>query len=149
MAYILDREATPYRIYNLLPFPVKEPLTGRDARAKQREETTKMLAALTELERVRTQLLERILKLELSHLPQNAELLPSSSPLTNGDTNIDVEARLSNILRSNSVNDFFFKRVPSDYYDWPLESRRDVLGAASVHHLCKSIVLVCIFTILL
>ncbi|EOY24377.1 YbaK/aminoacyl-tRNA synthetase-associated domain isoform 1 [Theobroma cacao] len=96
------------------------------------------LAALAELERVQTQILERISKLELSHLPQNAEPLPSSSPLTNDD----VEARLSNILRSNGVNDFFFKRVSSDYYDWSLESRRDVLGAASVHHLCKSIVLV-------
>ncbi|WRX19557.1 YbaK/aminoacyl-tRNA synthetase-associated domain - like 1 [Theobroma cacao] len=97
-----------------------------------------MEAALAELERVQTQILERISKLELSHLPQNAEPLPSSSPLTNDD----VEARLSNILRSNGVNDFFFKRVSSDYYDWSLESRRDVLGAASVHHLCKSIVLV-------
>ncbi|XWS49093.1 hypothetical protein CRYUN_Cryun13aG0134100 [Craigia yunnanensis] len=146
MAYILDREATPCRIYNLLPFPNSpvrtELLTGRDARAKLREETTKMLAALTELERVQTQILERISKLELSHLAQNAEFLPSSSPLTNGVANIDVEARLSNILRSNSVNDFSFKRVPSDYYDWPLESRRDVVGAASVHLLCKSIVLV-------
>ncbi|XWS61972.1 hypothetical protein CRYUN_Cryun07bG0170700 [Craigia yunnanensis] len=101
-----------------------------------------MLGALAELERVQTQILERISKLELSHLSQNAKLLPSSSPLTNGDTNVDVESRLSNILRSNGVNDFSFKRVASDYYDWPFESRRDVLGAASVHHLCKSIVLV-------
>ncbi|XWS49755.1 hypothetical protein CRYUN_Cryun12cG0030000 [Craigia yunnanensis] len=97
-----------------------------------------MEAALADLERVQTQILERISKLELSHLPQNAESLPSSSPLTNAG----ILARLSNILRSNCVNDFFFKRVPSDYYDWPLESRRDVLCAASVHHLCKSIVLV-------
>lgn len=122
----------------LLPF--------RDARAKQREGMTKMLAALAELERVQNQILLRMPKLELSHLPQDAELLPSSFPLTNGDAEVDVEARLSNILRSN---DFSFMRVPSDYYDWPLESRRDVLGAASIHNLCKSIVLVCPFTILL
>ncbi|MFQ6637846.1 hypothetical protein Gotur_012499 [Gossypium turneri] len=101
-----------------------------------------MEAALAELERVQLQILRRISKLELSHLPQNAEPIPSSSPLTNGDASSDVEACLSNILRSNGVNDFIFKRVASDYYDWPLESRRDVLGAASVHHLCKSIVLV-------
>ncbi|XP_052481745.1 uncharacterized protein LOC105765137 isoform X2 [Gossypium raimondii] len=100
-----------------------------------------MEAALAELERVQLQILRRISKLELSHLPQNAEPIPSSSPLTNGDASSDVEACLSNILRSNGVNDFIFKRVASDYYDWPLESRRDVLGAASVHHLCKSIVL--------
>lgn len=105
----------------------------------------KMEAALRDLERIQTQILERISKLELSHLPHNVEPLPSSSPLANAD----VEARLSNILRSNGVKDFLFKRVPSDYYDWPLESRRDVLGAASVHHLCKSIVLVCLFTVLL
>ncbi|KAB2054076.1 hypothetical protein ERO13_A12G219900v2 [Gossypium hirsutum] len=101
-----------------------------------------MEAALAELERVQLQILRRISKLELSHLPQNAEPIPSSSPLTNSDASSDVEACLSNILRSNGVNDFIFKRVASDYYDWPLESRRDVLGAASVHHLCKSIVLV-------
>ncbi|CAN0842187.1 hypothetical protein LINGRAHAP2_LOCUS3533 [Linum grandiflorum] len=53
-----------------------------------------------------------------------------------------TEDRLSAILRSNGVTDFAFKRVASDYYDWPYESRRDVLGAASVDHLCKSIVLV-------
>ncbi|PON40628.1 LOW QUALITY PROTEIN: YbaK/aminoacyl-tRNA synthetase-associated domain containing protein, partial [Parasponia andersonii] len=54
----------------------------------------------------------------------------------------DTEARLSSILRSNGVKEFNFKRVPSDYYDWPLEARRDALAAPSVHHLCKSIVLV-------
>ncbi|KAK8538101.1 hypothetical protein V6N12_044239 [Hibiscus sabdariffa] len=100
-----------------------------------------MEATLAELERVQTRILERILKLELSHLPPNAEHISSSSPPTIGDASADVEARLSNILRSNGVNDFIFKRVASDYYDWPLESRRDALGAASVHHLCKSIVL--------
>ncbi|KJE92796.1 hypothetical protein CAOG_03696 [Capsaspora owczarzaki ATCC 30864] len=31
--------------------------------------------------------------------------------------------------------------VPSDYYDWTLERRRNVLQAPSIHHLCKSIVL--------
>ncbi|KAF7841714.1 glutathione reductase, cytosolic [Senna tora] len=32
-------------------------------------------------------------------------------------------------------------KVPPDYYDWPLEARCDALEAASVDHLCKSIVL--------
>ncbi|XVE65061.1 hypothetical protein DITRI_Ditri07aG0152200 [Diplodiscus trichospermus] len=116
-------------------------LTGDfESQTERRDDT--MEAALADLERVQTQILERISKLERSHLPQNAGPLAPSSSLTNGDANANVEARLSNILRSNGVNDFLFKRVPFDYYGWPLESRRDVLGAASVHHLCKSIVLV-------
>jgi len=95
-----------------------------------------MEEALGELERVQTQLLQRISKLEQnSHLP----------PLIN-DSHTDAEtetvSRLSSILHTNNVNDFSFKRVASDYYDWPLEARRDALNAASIHHLCKSIVLV-------
>ncbi|EFN50638.1 hypothetical protein CHLNCDRAFT_28906, partial [Chlorella variabilis] len=34
-----------------------------------------------------------------------------------------------------------FVRAPPEYYDRPLEFRRGVVGAASVHHLCKSIVM--------
>ncbi len=34
-----------------------------------------------------------------------------------------------------------FVEVPSDYYSWTLEQRRERLGAPSVHHLCKSIIL--------
>lgn len=97
----------------------------------------RMEEALAELERVQTQLLQRISKLERSHLPS-----PSSQNDTVEDTATDTVARLSSILRSNGVPDFSFKRVPSDYYDWPLEARRDALSAASIHHLCKSIVLV-------
>lgn len=93
-----------------------------------------MEEALTELERVQTQLLQRISKLEHSYLPS------SSQNDTVDDTN--TVSRLSSILLKNGVDDFSFKRVPSDYYGWPLESRRDALSAASIHHLCKSIVLV-------
>lgn len=53
-----------------------------------------------------------------------------------------VEQRLSNILRTEGATDFIFKTVPSDYYDRTYEERRDLLGAASVDHLCKSIVMV-------
>ncbi|XP_065625416.1 uncharacterized protein LOC111988118 isoform X2 [Quercus suber] len=93
---------------------------------------------LAELERVQTQILERISKLELL-LDLSAPLstaVPSSNPIC------DTESRLSSILRTNGVNDFSFKKVPADYYDWPFEARRDALGAASIDHLCKSIVLV-------
>lgn len=100
-----------------------------------------MEPSLGELERRQTQILQRITQLELSHLPQHFSdsLSLSPPPHQNSDT---TESRLSSILGSNGVRDFSFKRVPSDYYDSPLESRRDVLGASSVHHLCKSIVLV-------
>lgn len=99
---------------------------------------------MAELERVQTEILQRISKLEQTILSVDDDVsssaaVPASTPHT---TIRDTEARLSNILRSNGVNDFQFKKVPSDYYDWPLESRRDVLAAASIHHLCKSIVLV-------
>ncbi|KAJ4712769.1 YbaK/aminoacyl-tRNA synthetase-associated domain [Melia azedarach] len=102
-----------------------------------------MEAALAELEQVQTQILERISKLELTHLSQNDDVSATATvPASTTRTICDTEARLSNILRSNGVNGVLFKKVPADYYDWPLESRRDVLSAASVHHLCKSIVLV-------
>ncbi|XP_075640133.1 uncharacterized protein LOC142611873 isoform X2 [Castanea sativa] len=103
-----------------------------------------MEKTLAELERVQTQILERISKLELL-LDLSAPLsiadpdsVPSSNPICDSDTG----SRLSSILRTNGVNDFSFKKVPADYYDWPFEARRDALGAASIDHLCKSIVLV-------
>lgn len=99
-----------------------------------------MEETLGELERVQTQLLQRISKLEHSYLPTTNSPVIDDDPHTN--TNTNTVARLSSILRTNGVDDFSFKRVPPDYYDWPLESRRDALDAASVNHLCKSIVLV-------
>lgn len=91
--------------------------------------------AVAELERIQTQILRRISELELSlHLP------PSAATISDAES--DTEARLSSILRNHGISDFALKNVPSDYYDWPLEDRRRALGAASVDHLCKSIVLV-------
>ncbi|XP_065857906.1 uncharacterized protein [Euphorbia lathyris] len=107
-----------------------------------------MEAELAELEQVQTVILQRIHNLERRVLPCNTSStpLPLSSPTPNHDSDErfvdDVEARLSSILRSNAVDDFVFKRVPSDYYEWSLETRREVLSASSVDHLCKSIVLV-------
>ncbi|KAK7265917.1 hypothetical protein RJT34_33542 [Clitoria ternatea] len=98
-----------------------------------------MEQSLKDLERVQTQLLHRISKLEHSHLPSPSPTDNSNSPPVDAT---DTVARLSTILRKNGVDDFSFKRVPPDYYDWPLEARRDALSAASVDHLCKSIVLV-------
>ncbi|XP_058224779.1 uncharacterized protein LOC131333951 [Rhododendron vialii] len=101
-----------------------------------------MESSLGELERRQTQILQRITQLELSHLPQHFSASLSLSPPNENAAATDTESCLSAILGSNGVRDFSFRRVPSDYYDSPLESRRDVLGASSVHHLCKSIVLV-------
>ncbi|XP_024363905.1 uncharacterized protein [Physcomitrium patens] len=53
-----------------------------------------------------------------------------------------VEQRLSKLLQAAGASEFVFKTVPSDYYDRSYEQRRDLLSAASVDHLCKSIVMV-------
>ncbi|XP_075100906.1 uncharacterized protein LOC107808727 isoform X3 [Nicotiana tabacum] len=93
------------------------------------------MEALAKLERVQTRLLKRLSNLESSllsqHFSQNLSLSTSST----------TEDRLSGTLRANGVVDFSFKRVPSDYYDWPLKSHRDIVSVASIQHLCKSIVL--------
>ncbi|XP_010449775.1 PREDICTED: uncharacterized protein LOC104731961 [Camelina sativa] len=99
-----------------------------------------MNAAAAELERLQIDILRRISLLESNVLPQSSSSA-APSPSLPVDENETV-ARLSSILRFGGVKDFCFKRVARDYYDWPLESRRDVLGASSVDHLCKSIVLV-------
>lgn len=94
-----------------------------------------MIAQLAELELLQFQLLNRLSALERSLLTRNDAVRPSTQPN-------DTVSRLSAILQSNGVTNFEFKRVPSDYYHWPLDSRRHVLNAASIDHLCKSIVLV-------
>ncbi|KAI3468928.1 hypothetical protein Pfo_025591 [Paulownia fortunei] len=101
------------------------------------------MEALAELETVQTRILHRISALELSHLSQPfSHSLSLSSSSAAVDASTTTEGRLSAILRANAVRNFSFKPVPSDYYDWTFEARRDILGAASIHHLCKSIVLV-------
>lgn len=107
-----------------------------------------MEEALADLERIQTRILQRIKDLELSLLPDRfSNSLSLSSASASEDNFADADAsttvgRLSAILRSKGVKDFNFKRVARDYYDWTFEARRDALGAASIDHLCKSIVLV-------
>ncbi|CAA0842310.1 YbaK/aminoacyl-tRNA synthetase-associated domain [Striga hermonthica] len=102
-------------------------------------EGTTSMEALADLEKVQTRILGRI-----SDLEHSITTKPSHNPSSAADDGglTTTEGRLSAILAANAVQGFSFKRVPSDYYDWTLEARRDVLGAASIHHLCKSIVLV-------
>nr|XP_043628916.1 uncharacterized protein LOC122600278 [Erigeron canadensis] len=87
-----------------------------------------------QVERLQTQILDKITQLELS-----ISNLEKPSP---DDDNPTTESRLSAVLVTGGLKDFKFKRVPCDYYEWSFEARRDVLGAASIHHLCKSIVLI-------
>lgn len=106
---------------------------------------------LAELERIQIRILERISSLEVSYLSGNlsSSLSVSSPPVGNSGPAAEVsgtEARLSAILERSGVYDFCFKRVPSDYYDRTFEERRDLLGAHSIDHLCKSIVMVGMFT---
>jgi len=52
-----------------------------------------------------------------------------------------MEARLAKESLALKIYSSEFKRVPKDYYDRPLEVRRDLLGAPGVEYLCKTIVM--------
>nr|XP_028954142.1 uncharacterized protein LOC103410675 isoform X3 [Malus domestica] len=98
--------------------------------------------SLAKLERIQTQIIERISKLELSTSASLQQFTATPIPTSTQNAAVSAnEARLSAILLANDVKNFAYKRVPSDYYDWSLDARRDALGAASIHHLCKSIIL--------
>ncbi|KAM1352589.1 hypothetical protein ACFX14_032231 [Malus domestica] len=102
-----------------------------------------MKDSLAKLERIQTQIIERISKLELSTSASLQQFTATPIPTSTQNAAVSAnEARLSAILLANDVKNFAYKRVPSDYYDWSLDARRDALGAASIHHLCKSIILV-------
>ena len=51
-----------------------------------------------------------------------------------------TESRLAKELLEKGITHFGFKRVPEHYYLEDLEYRRDCLQAASIQHLCKSLV---------
>ncbi|XP_077234376.1 ybaK/aminoacyl-tRNA synthetase-associated domain-containing protein [Tasmannia lanceolata] len=101
-----------------------------------------------ELENTQKRILQRIAELELFLLPKHlSNLSISSTQHSPEEYNIitssrSIESHLTTILRAGGVRDFLFKRVPSDYYDTTLEARREVLGAPTIDHLCKSIVMV-------
>lgn len=52
-----------------------------------------------------------------------------------------VVPRLTSLCAARGIDRFRFYRVVGDYYAWPLEQRRDVLGLPTVIHLCKSVVM--------
>jgi prolyl-tRNA editing enzyme YbaK/EbsC (Cys-tRNA(Pro) deacylase) len=65
-----------------------------------------------------------------------------STILSSPDKQLGVEQQLAKILTAAGATGFTFKRVPSNYYERSFEERRDLLGATSIDHLCKSIVMV-------
>ncbi|GLC41642.1 hypothetical protein PLESTB_000693600 [Pleodorina starrii] len=69
-----------------------------------------------------------------------AAATPRPRPAVTPDAS-PTQQRLEQELIDRCFSGFRFVRVPGDYYDQPLEFRRDCLGAASVQHLCKSIVM--------
>eukprot|EP00898_Chlorokybus_atmophyticus_P000079 jgi/Chlat1/1071/Chrsp110S08635 len=60
-----------------------------------------------------------------------------------GDAEVvsEVQQRLADICAKLGIHSCRFKRVPANYYNQSLESRREALSAPTVEHLCKSIVM--------
>ena len=52
-----------------------------------------------------------------------------------------VQQKLEKELVEKGITNHRFVRAPPEYYDRPLEFRMGIVGAASVHHLCKTIVM--------
>lgn len=103
--------------------------------------TSTMDASATDLEARQRRILRRVEQLELAAQQYRLGALSVSDGEAEVETG-DTEARLSTLLAARGVRDFAFRRVPADYYDRPLEERRDLLAADSVAQLCKSIVMV-------
>jgi prolyl-tRNA editing enzyme YbaK/EbsC (Cys-tRNA(Pro) deacylase) len=91
-------------------------------------------------------LLERIARLEaapgaIRAPPAPAGTAPAAAAAADDDPAAGpTQRRLAAELRARGVAAFRFARAPSEYYDRPLEFRRAVVGAASVQHLCKTII---------
>jgi prolyl-tRNA editing enzyme YbaK/EbsC (Cys-tRNA(Pro) deacylase) len=52
-----------------------------------------------------------------------------------------VQIKLEQELTEKGLTNHQFIRAPPEYYDRPLEFRQGIVGAASIHHMCKSIVM--------
>lgn len=76
-----------------------------------------------------------------------ASAVAAASPPVPAVTAVDpsgseVQQRLQAELLQRGLVHHRFVQAPPEYYDRPLEFRRQILNAASVDHLCKSIVMV-------
>jgi prolyl-tRNA editing enzyme YbaK/EbsC (Cys-tRNA(Pro) deacylase) len=72
--------------------------------------------------------------------PAAAAPAPAAATFSDDDASA-VQRRLHNELITKSIVNHRFVRAPPEYYDSPLEFRQAVLDAASIHHLCKSIIM--------
>ncbi|KAJ7553399.1 hypothetical protein O6H91_06G096400 [Diphasiastrum complanatum] len=106
---------------------------------------------LSRLQSRQNLILQRIAQLESNLYPTTHRSEPASDQLDVDNPGAlglkrsqtrNVEESLSRFLHERGVTSFKFARVPSNYYSRTYAERRDILGAASIHHLCKSIVMV-------
>jgi hypothetical protein len=83
-----------------------------------------------------------------SFLPAN--VVDEETKYTNSNTNTDAdianayndnERRLRTLARDTGLTSSVFFRAPSCYYERPIEWRRELLNAPSIHYLCKSMVM--------
>ena len=59
----------------------------------------------------------------------------------NDETNNDTISKIVNELNNKELNSYRLIRAPSDYYQKPLEYRRQCLNAPDVKYLCKSLLM--------
>ncbi|GIL54987.1 hypothetical protein Vafri_10665 [Volvox africanus] len=110
---------------------LKAALSGRNLQERQ-------IAILKRIDK-----LVQALRLDLSaatSLPPASTLPLLPRPTVTPDAS-PTQQRLEQELLHRGFSSYRFIRVPAEYYDRQLEFRRDCLGAASVNHLCKSIVM--------
>jgi len=98
---------------------------------------------LSHLRTRQKELIRRIQALESGtrFSPNPDGISAKASATSDGRQPSEVQTRVSQILLDKGVNNFYFVRAPPNYYDESLEFRREVLNAASVDHLCKTIVM--------
>ena len=103
---------------------------------------------LLALEQRQLAIIKRIEQLELritlsSHPSNPAPQLPPSATAPTSALPIasPIQARLQKELIQKGLVNHRFVRAPPEYYDRPLEFRQGIVGAASTHHLCKTIIM--------
>jgi hypothetical protein len=69
-----------------------------------------------------------------NHLPKSC-----AAPIPDGES--ETYQRIHTELVSRGCRTFRFARVPGPYYDKPLDFRAQRVGAASVEHMCKTMVM--------
>jgi hypothetical protein len=96
---------------------------------------------LKELNRLRTTIkTEQDRRKNTVQVPvKQTQIAQNISPITDKDT--EVTKRIKQECMLLKFNYAIFKQVPTDYYDRTLEERMNLLGAPTVDHLCKSLIM--------